>query len=134
MRPVLLIGPLPPPLGGVATHLMDLSRALRARAVPVELLDPRRIGPDGSDARPGLAQLRRRHPLLLACALAPGPEYGAALMLDAFARVQARRPSTGLILFGPGTRALAPEVRARGLARAVALYGELDRPRALAVI
>ncbi len=41
---------------------------------------------------PGLAQIRRAHPLLIACALAPGPEYGATVLLDAFAP-RARAPS-----------------------------------------
>jgi glycosyltransferase involved in cell wall biosynthesis len=106
---------------------------------------------------PGLVQLRRRHRPLFACALAPGPEYGAILMLDAFKIVHSHHEITqahnkivhpqnkimqvhnnqpGLILFGPGTRdqALAAAVRARGLAEAVHLFGELQREQALAVM
>lgn len=85
---------------------------------------------------PGLAQIRRAHPLLVACALAPGPEYGAMVMLDAFAAVRAREPRAGLIIYGPGTRepALAASVRARGLAGAVHHMGELARERALALV
>jgi glycosyltransferase involved in cell wall biosynthesis len=84
----------------------------------------------------GLAQLRRRHPLLLACALAPGPEYGAMVMLDAFKIVHSHNNLAGLILFGPGTRdpALAAAARARGLTDAVHLMGELAHERALAIV
>jgi glycogen synthase len=83
---------------------------------------------------PGLAQLRARHQPLYACALAPGPEYGATLMLDAFALVRAQQPRAGLLLYGPGTRELADEVRCRGLRQSVALLGELSRERSLAVM
>jgi glycosyltransferase involved in cell wall biosynthesis len=235
MRRVLLVGALPPPTGGVATHVRDLVRALRQHEIAVSAIDPRRRGPDGRDGRvrliaalararltgalvhlhtnghnrgswalalacggprailtlhsglapafiaahrriarvaagrfarviavsdpiaaalagaglpperllvcpafspaslslrlapPGLAQLRRAHQPLLACALAPGIEYGAAVLFDAFARIRARAPSAGLIVYGPGTRAL-------GRRPGVACYGELTRERALAVV
>jgi len=247
---VLLIGALPPPTGGVATHLLGLERALRACGVAVQTVDPRRHGPDGRDGRPrllarlaaaalrgdlvhvhtnghnrgswalaalssightagratlltlhsglapafmrksrtavrkicarytfviavnpeiaqalrdaghpasrivvapafspaglsfrlappGLAQLRRRHPLLLASTVVAGAsEYGADVLLDAFARVHRLHDAAGLLIYGPGTQApsFAAEVRARGLEGAVHLLGELDRPRALAVV
>jgi glycogen synthase len=248
MNRVLIIGALPPPAGGVATHCVELQHALAAHGLRAELIDPRRDGPDGRNGRPrllarlaqarlgreivhvhtnghnprswllaalcaavhtapsiltlhsglapdyirahptparlvggrytrivavneaiaaalvdaarlpasriivcpaftpsalafrlpppGLAQLRRMHPLLIACALAPGPEYGAAVMLDAFARVRARHGGAGLVVYGPGTRApeLAAAARARGLAGFVHLLGELGRERALAVV
>jgi glycosyltransferase involved in cell wall biosynthesis len=232
-RGVLLVGSLPPPSGGVATHLAELARALAVRNTDVRPLDVRHgrvrllaalvgarargdlvhlhtnghnpkswalallgSGPRsvltihsglapafmrrhrrvvGAIARryahvvavnpeiaaaladagrndvtvcaaftpaslqfrlapPGLRQLRRAHRPLVACALAPGREYGAEVMLDAFARLRPRLPSVGLVCYGPGTRALAPAVHARGLDSAVALLGELDRPRALAVV
>jgi glycosyltransferase involved in cell wall biosynthesis len=87
-------------------------------------------------APPGLAALRGRHPLLLAAALAPGREYGADVLLDAFAAVHARLPSAGLAVYGPGTRApsLADQARARGLAGAVHFLGELGREQALALV
>jgi glycogen(starch) synthase len=243
----LIVGALPPPSGGVATHCRELQRALESAGLRADLIDPRRVGPDGSDGRgrllarlllarlrrellhvhtnghnrgswtlaalcgaghtgpslltlhsglapdyirrharlcrfiarrysrvvavnadiaaalteagvapsrlvvaaaftpaslalrlppPGLAQIRRAHPLLIACALAPGLEYGAAVLLDAFALVRARRPDAGLVLYGPGTRApsLAAAARARGLDRSVYHLGELERQRALAVV
>src|SRR5205807_2436598 len=85
---------------------------------------------------PGLAAARRRHPLLCAAALAPGREYGADVLFDAFVAVRARLPAAGLAIYGPGTRtpAVAAEARARGLAPAVHLFGELDRPRALGLV
>ncbi len=243
----LIVGALPPPSGGVATHCRELVRALEAAGVRTELVDPRRVGPDGSDGRarlvarlalahlrrelihvhtnghnrgswllaalcaaghlgpslltlhsglapdyirkharacrliaarfdrviavnpeiagalvaagvdparlvvaaaftpsslafrlppPGLAQIRRAHPLLIAAALAPGVEYGATVLLDAFALVRARRADAGLVVYGPGTRApaLAAAARARGLGGAVHHFGELERTRALAVV
>jgi glycosyltransferase involved in cell wall biosynthesis len=243
----LIVGALPPPSGGVATHCRELQRALEAAGIRADLIDPRRVGPDGRDGRPrllarlliartrreivhvhtnghnrgswtvaalcaaghtgpalltlhsglapgfirnhprlvrlisrryqrivavnaeiaaalgdagvdaarivvaaaftpsslafrlappGLAQIRRAHPLLIASALAPGPEYGAAVLLDAFMHVRARRPDAGLMVYGPGTRepALAAAARARGLGGAVHHLGELERNRALAVV
>ena len=243
----LIIGALPPPSGGVATHCRELERALDRLGVRAELIDPRRVGPDGRDGRarlvarlalarlrrelvhvhtnghnrgswtlaaicaaghlgpslltlhsglapdymraharacraiaarydriiavnaeiaaaltdagvaparivvaaaftpaslafrlppPGLAQIRRAHELRVASALAPGPEYGAAVLLDAFALVRARRADAGLVVYGPGTRApaLAAAARARGLGGAVYHLGELERSRALAVV
>jgi glycosyltransferase involved in cell wall biosynthesis len=50
-RGVLLVGPVPPPPGGVATHVRELARALEAREVPVAIVDPRHDAPDG-DGRP----------------------------------------------------------------------------------
>jgi len=243
----LIVGALPPPSGGVATHCRELQRALAAAGVRAELIDPRRVGPHGSGggarllarlalarlrrelihvhtnghnrgswrlaalgaaghlgpslltlhsglapdyirahacacrfvaarysrvvavnheiaaalvdagleparvvvaaaftpaslgfrlAPPGLAQIRRAHPLLIASALAPGPEYGATVLFDAFRLVRARRADAGLVVYGPGTRApaLAAAARARDLAGAVYHLGELERQRALAVV
>lgn len=243
----LLVGALPPPAGGVATHCRELQRALETNGLPTDLVDPRRLGPDGRDGRPrllarlalarlrreivhlhtnghnrgswqlaalcaaghlgpslmtlhsglaldfvrshknmtrwicsrydhivavnegiaaaltdagvpasrivvcaaftpsalafrvpppGLAQLRRAHAPLLACALAPGPEYGAMVMLDAFRIVRLHHKESGLLLYGPGTRepALAAAARARDLHGAVHHLGELSREQALAVV
>lgn len=88
-------------------------------------------------APPGLAQARRRHPQLLACAVvADQPEYGTDLMLDAMMRVHQIAPAAGLLLYGPGTAspALAACVRARGLGRVVHLLGTVARERALALV
>jgi glycosyltransferase involved in cell wall biosynthesis len=247
MNRALIIGALPPPSGGVATHCRELVRALDAAGLRADLLDPRRAGPDGRDGRPrllarlalahlrreivhvhtnghnrgswmlaalcaaghfgpslltlhsglapdyiraharscrfiaeryariiavnpeiagalteaglppariivaaaftpaslsfrlsppGLAQIRRAHSLLIASALAPGPEYGATTLLDAFRLVRAGRPDAGLVVYGPGTRApaLAAAARARGVDGAVYYLGELGREHALAVV
>jgi glycosyltransferase involved in cell wall biosynthesis len=243
----LLVGALPPPAGGVATHCRELARALDSHGVAAEIIDPRRHGPDGRDGRPrllarlvlahlrrdllhvhtnghnwrswrlaelcarghfgpslltlhsglapdfvrshnnvaravcrrysavvavnpaiadalvnagvpaadivvspaftpaalafrlpppGLPQLRRAHRLLIACALAPGPEYGAMVLLDAFKIVHSHHDGAGLVIYGPGTRepALAAAARARGLHAAVHFLGELPRAHALAVV
>ncbi|HEX4462384.1 MAG TPA: glycosyltransferase, partial [Polyangia bacterium] len=83
----------------------------------------------------GLQQLRRAHSPLVAAMLAPGVEYGADCLLDAFAIVRRARPDAGLVIYGPGTRdpALVAAVHARGLAGKVHHLGELPRERALAV-
>ena len=47
-------GALPPPSGGVATHCRELVRALDGAGVRANLIDPRRVGPDGRDGRPRL--------------------------------------------------------------------------------
>jgi glycosyltransferase involved in cell wall biosynthesis len=76
----------------------------------------------------GLAALRRRHPILLCAAGAPGPEYAVGLLLSAFAAFRAHHPEAGLILYGPGLR--RPELLGAG----VYLRGELDRAEALGVV
>jgi glycosyltransferase involved in cell wall biosynthesis len=221
---LLLVGALPPPTGGVATHVREIVRGLSALGVEVTVVDPRRhcalllalaaarargdlihlhtnghnrgswllaslcAGPrslltlhsglapayiaahpftravtrlyrevivvNGEIARaldlhnvipawtprslafrlapPGLAQLRARYRPLYVAALAPGPEYGATLLLDAFARLPL--PQKGLVIHGPGTRSLGEEVSRRHLRQSVALLGELPRERALAVV
>lgn len=242
---VVIVGSLPPPWGGVVTHVRELERALREHGVKTEILDPRRRGPDGRDGRPrllarllrarlsgelvhvhtnghnrkswllalacglgrpslltihsglsppfirahaalvratcarhavviavnsrildalvyvgvpaetvvtcpafspgqlglklsppGLAAFRRRHDPLLACALGNAPEYGADVLLDAFARVASTFPKAGLVAYGAGTRSpeFVRQLAALPLGGAVQLYDELSRPRALAVV
>jgi glycosyltransferase involved in cell wall biosynthesis len=58
--------------------------------------------------------------------IAPRPEYGADILLEAFARVRARLPEAALALYGPGSES----VRAAG----VHAFGELQRPQALALM
>src|SRR2546423_732732 len=41
IRRVLLVGALPPPTGGVATHVHELARALADAGIEVTLVDPR---------------------------------------------------------------------------------------------
>jgi glycosyltransferase involved in cell wall biosynthesis len=93
---------------------------------------------------PGLGAIRRRHPTLIAAAVVPSlPEYGADVLLDGFMHVHQKLmhvhhefDASALAIYGPGTRApaFAAEVERRGLKRAVYLFGELARERALAVV
>lgn len=242
---VLLVGPVPPPPGGIATHVRELASALSASGARVTVVDPRRDGPRGRDGRPrlllalagarargdvvhvhanghnrgswllaalgsagqpailtlhsglapaylrahasrcrriadryafvvavnaeiaaalagaglpaervvvapafspsalglclappGLRAIRRRHAALACAMLAPGPEYGADVLLDAFAQVHAARPEAGLVVYGPGTRdpALFAAACARRLRDAAYFLGPLGRERALAVV
>jgi glycogen(starch) synthase len=64
---------------------------------------------------------------LLFCAMvAPRPEYGEQILLEAFAAVRAQLPQARLVLYGPGSEA----VHADG----VQGFGELQRPQALALM
>jgi glycosyltransferase involved in cell wall biosynthesis len=86
---------------------------------------------------PGLAAIRRRHPLLLSSAIVHGaPEYGEDVLLDAFLHVHKTFEAAALLVYGPGTRAatFVAEVRRRGLAGSVYCMGELARERALALV
>ncbi|HET8541368.1 MAG TPA: glycosyltransferase [Anaeromyxobacter sp.] len=109
-----------------------IAGALAAAGVP-----PRRIAvlPPFSAAmlRPGppppaLAAFRAARRPLFAAALAPGPTYGADVLLAALSAVRARAPGAGLAAFGPGTEAL-PGDRAGILA-----LGDVPHGAALAVI
>jgi glycosyltransferase involved in cell wall biosynthesis len=44
MRRVLLVGAIPPPTGGVASHIQELARALAGAGVAVTIVDPRHHG------------------------------------------------------------------------------------------
>jgi glycosyltransferase involved in cell wall biosynthesis len=50
-----------------------------------------------------LAAFRRAHAPVVAALLAPGPIYGADLLLPAFAALRARSPRAGLVAFGAAT-------------------------------
>jgi glycosyltransferase involved in cell wall biosynthesis len=56
---VLILGPVPPPLGGVAAHVEQLGRLLRARGMSVGILDHYGTSP-GDD---GVVGALRRNPL-----------------------------------------------------------------------
>jgi glycosyltransferase involved in cell wall biosynthesis len=113
--------------------------AALAASVPSERLQllqpfapslPQRIAPVG------LRQIRRAHTRLFACALADGPEYGAAQLFEALALHRRRCPDDGTVIYGPSTRTAvhAQAVSHRGLVGRVHFLGELARPRALAVV
>lgn len=75
---------------------------------------------------PGLEELRAEAAPLFCAMVAPRPEYGEPVLLDAFARVLARKPSARLALYGPGSES----TRAAG----VRSFGELHRAQGLALI
>jgi glycosyltransferase involved in cell wall biosynthesis len=76
----------------------------------------------------GMAALRRRHPILIAAAMAPGHEYGLDVLLPAWALVRAAEPQAGLILYGPS-------VRRPGLAGpSLYLFDSLPRAEALGLV
>jgi glycosyltransferase involved in cell wall biosynthesis len=74
----------------------------------------------------GLEEVRAGARPLYCAMIAPRPEYGATILLDAFAQARARLPEAALALYGPGSES----VRAAG----VHAYGELQRPQALALM
>lgn len=85
--------------------------------------------------RPPLAAVRARarFAVLLAAALAPGPVYGADVLLEAIAQLARGRPDLGCVVWGAGTddRAFAEDLRGRGLERSVVALGEIDHPSSL---
>jgi glycogen synthase len=84
---------------------------------------------------PGLAELRSEASPLFCAMLAPRPEYGEKVLLEAFTQVHAALPGARLALYGPGTEAFGPKPEARSPKPAgVAGFGELPRPQALALI
>jgi hypothetical protein len=97
----------------------------------------------------GLAELRADASPLFCAMVAPRPEYGEEILLQAFEQVQAALPSARLALYGIGSEKYArgPATPAQGLATpearspkpearspAVHGFGELPRPQALALI
>jgi glycosyltransferase involved in cell wall biosynthesis len=76
----------------------------------------------------GVAAVRRRHPLVLAAAVAEPPEYGLPVLLDAFARLRATHPEAALMIAGHGVR--RPEhIRAH-----VYIFGQLARAESLGLL
>src|SRR6185503_3939501 len=88
---VVLVGPIPPPTGGIATHVASLGRALAAAGARATLVDSRqRLRLVGELSRAGLAadlvhlhvcgHNRRSYGLLAAC-LAATPRLPAMVTL-----------------------------------------------------
>src|SRR5207244_11476218 len=69
-----------------------------------------------------------RHPIRVAAAVGPPPEYGVKYLLEAFEHVRAAHPEAALILAGHGVR--QPEhIRPN-----VYIFGQLARAEALGLI
>jgi hypothetical protein len=83
---------------------------------------------------PGFRELRQEAAPLYCAMLAPGPVYGAKVLLRAFSQVHARNPGARLALYGPGTAELDVARLCGSASPAVRTFGELHRPVALAVI
>jgi len=75
---------------------------------------------------PGLIEVRARAQPLYCAMIAPRPEYGAGILLDAFAQVRGQLPGAALALYGPGSESVSAE--------RVHAFGELHRPQALALM
>ena len=73
----------------------------------------------------GVPAVRRRHPLLLAAAVAPPAEYGLPYLLDAFEIVRRSHPDAALVLSGHGVR-LPEHIRPN-----VYIFGQLARAESL---
>jgi glycogen synthase len=118
--------------GHVIAVSAPIAEALAAAGVPrhritvLAAFSPSVVGPRVAPAR--LAAFRAAHAPVFAAAMAPGPTYGADLLLPAFASARARLRAAGLVLFGPGTE--GPAAAAPG----VLGLGELAHPEALAAI
>src|SRR2546421_345225 len=126
---ILLVGDFPPPSGGVATHVEELFRAVRARGGECEVLDIGKgqlpaegVVPAGRAAigipeaevlpafsaeflypgppPPGLPELRASSAPLFCAMVSPRPEYGLPVLLRAFESVRVSLPSAALALYG----------------------------------
>src|SRR5207249_6729718 len=82
---------------------------------------------------PGFRELREQAAPLYCAMLAPGPVYGAEVLLRAFAEVHQHNPRARLALYGPSTLEMDFSYAGAG-AGAVRAYGELHRSAALALI
>jgi glycogen(starch) synthase len=131
--------------GHAVTYLDTPARALVARAAlapfdriicvstPIELMlrrigagDRRRVVIPAFGGRPtalppppaAVTDLRRRYRRLVCAALAPGTDYGAQPLLEAFARLRPAHPDIALVLFGEGSdRLRGPHVLGLGALR-----------------
>lgn len=118
--------------GHVIAVSAPIAAALRAAGVPghrvtvLAAFSPTALRDRAAPAR--LAAFRAAHAPLFAAAIAPGPTYGADLLLPAFAAARAGLPGAGLALFGPG--AAGAPLAAPG----VLGLGELEHREALATI
>lgn len=85
---------------------------------------------------PPAAARRAAGARLVACALAPGREYGADLLVAGFARAAPLAPEAHLVVYGPGgaPQAVARALAARGLSDRVTALGELRREDALGLV
>ena len=109
---------------------LNVAGAVVLPAFSLEFLQP---GPPP----PGLAELRADASPLFCAMVAPRPEYGEEILLQAFEQVRQSLPSARLALYGPGseTSGLKPEARSpKPLHLYLHRFGELPRPQALALI
>lgn len=119
----------------------SIAAALRACGVPpsnLEVSCPFLGPPSHEGARPPRTALatRSRFEELLVCALAPGVQYGEALLLDAIERLIPTRPKLGCLAYGPGTLdgTLPKRLHHRGLLDRIVPLGELDHPTSIATM
>ena len=126
------------------THVVTVSDPVKEALIDIGL-SPDRVSMFpafcATEVKPGaptealLAARARRRPLI-AAAHHPSPVYGRKLVMKAVAQLAPHFPDLGLALFGPGTG--SPEYLADaekyGVGHLLEDLGELDHPRALAVI
>lgn len=111
----------------------EIAGAVAACGVParkIEVVAPfsPSVAADPLPPPQALAPLRAASRPLYAAAVAPGPTYGADVLLPAFRLVRRRNPRAGLVLFGPATD--PAWLREEG----VLALGEVDHRTALGVI
>jgi hypothetical protein len=115
-----------------------IERALRDAGVGAARLTvaPAATGPVvAGRPPPALADLRSQHEPLIACAVAPGPIYGAKALLASLPVLVARMPRVGLVLYGPGpTEPLRNLARHNEVEERVVLLGELSHLDALGAV
>jgi glycogen(starch) synthase len=118
----------------VSERIAEAIAALGVRGVDVA---PAFI-PGGRPGRPPVrvAAAREAGATILAATVAPGPEYGADLLVHGFARVAHALPDAVLVVFGSGgaDREVAARLAERELGERVIAAGEVDSHTALAIL
>jgi glycosyltransferase involved in cell wall biosynthesis len=124
--------------GSVIAVSDAVAEAVEALGVPRPVVATPFIGHGLRPGRPPIrvAAARAAGQTVLAAAVAPGPEYGAPLLVAAFAKLAALLPEACLAVFGPGgaDRDVARALAARGLGDRVLALGELQPVAALGAL
>ena len=117
-----------------------IAQALQGAGVPrsmLQVVSPFLGAVRGSKEAPAAAlAARQRFSTVLSCALAPGPQYGEEVLLEALQILLSRGVRVGALVFGPGTLdpAFSRRLGSRGLLDTVVPLGELDHETSLATI
>jgi glycogen synthase len=104
----------------------------RVRLVELPAFLPAAVRP--GELSESVREAREKHGMLLSAAIAPSPVYGARVLWAALLQLRRTRPELGILVFGPGSDALAGELEKAGVREFVYGLGELSHADALAAM